>query len=128
MKVGYSNKLNKIILIGILIAALVMSSGCSDNSTSEENSEVSAPAEASGVADADEAAESAEIALTDGFGREVNIPGNAERLVCSGAGCLRYLVYLEAEDYVVGVDSMEKKENVIEGHRVGQCRRDFRKP
>ena len=65
MKVGHGIKLNKIILVGILIAALVISSGCAE--------------------------------------------------VCSGSGCLRYLVYLQAEDYVVGVDSMEKKVNEIEG-------------
>ncbi|MGB9940322.1 iron ABC transporter substrate-binding protein, partial [Methanosarcina sp.] len=113
MKINYSNKLNKIILIGVLIAALVMTSGCADNSASDEDSEVSAPA--SGVTDANEAAESAELTITDGFGREVTVPGNAERLVCSGSGCLRYLVYLQAEDYVVGVDSMETKVNEIEG-------------
>ncbi|AYK14760.1 MAG: iron ABC transporter substrate-binding protein [Methanosarcina flavescens] len=115
MKVGHGIKLNKIILVGILIAALVISSGCAEDSTSADNSEVPAPAEASGVADADEGVESAELTLTDGFGRKVTIPGNAERLVCSGSGCLRYLVYLQAEDYVVGVDSMEKKVNEIEG-------------
>jgi len=115
MKLNYSNKLYKIILIGVLIAALVMTSGCADNSASDEDSEVSAPAEASGVTDADEVAESAELTITDGFGREVTVPGNAERFVCSGSGCLRYLVYLQAEDYVVGVDSMETKVNEIEG-------------
>lgn len=116
MKLNYSNKLNKIILIGILIVALVMTSGCTDKSASDEDSEISDPPEASGVADANEVAESAElITLTDGFGREVTIPENAERVVCSGAGCLRYLVYLQAEDYVVGVDSMEIKKNEIEG-------------
>ncbi|MGB9940044.1 iron ABC transporter substrate-binding protein, partial [Methanosarcina sp.] len=113
MKINYSNKLNKIILIGVLIVALVMTSGCADNSASNEDSEVSAPA--SGVTDANEAAESAELTITDGFGREVTIPGNAERFVCSGAGCLRYLVYLHGEDYIVGVDSIEKQENEVEG-------------
>ena len=115
MKLNYSNKLNKIILIGILIVALVMTSGCTDKSASDEDSEISGPAEASGVADADQVAEPAGITITDGFGREVTIPGNAEKFVCSGAGCLRYLAYLQAEDYIVGVDGMEKKKNEIEG-------------
>ncbi|HHV23783.1 MAG TPA: iron ABC transporter substrate-binding protein [Methanosarcina sp.] len=117
MELNYSNKLksNKFILIGILIAALVMASGCADKSASDGNSEVSAPAEASGVSGADEAAGSSEFTLTDGVGREIAIPGNAERFVCSGAGCLRYLIYLQAEDNIVGVDSIEKKENEIEG-------------
>lgn len=115
MKLCHSNKLNKIILIGVLIAALVMTSGCTDKSASNKNPEVSAPAEASGVVDADKAAESGKITLTDGFGREVTIPENLERVVCSGAGCLRYLVYLQAQDYVVGVDSIEKEKSEIEG-------------
>ena len=46
MKVGHGIKLNKIILVGILIAALVISSGCAEDSTSADNSEVPAPAEA----------------------------------------------------------------------------------
>ncbi len=115
MKLNHSNKLNKIILLGLLLAMLVITSGCAEKSASDKNSEVSAPAEDSGVANTGEAAESAGITLTDGLGREVTIPENAEKVVCSGAGCLRYLVYLQAQDYVVGVDSMEKKKNEIEG-------------
>ncbi len=67
MKVGYSIKLNKIILVGILIAALVISSGCAEDSTSADNSEVPAPAEASGAVDANEGVESAELTLTVGL-------------------------------------------------------------
>ena len=59
--------------------------------------------------------ESPEITITDGLGRNVTIPENVEKVVCSGAGCLRYLVYLQAQDYVVGVDSLEKTKNEIEG-------------
>lgn len=115
MKLIYSNKLSKILLIGVLIFALVVTSGCADKSTSDKNKEVSAPTEVSGVTDAEKAAGSEELTITDGFGREVTIPENVESVVCSGAGCLRYLVYLQAQDYVVGVDSMEKKENKNEG-------------
>src|SRR5574344_465412 len=113
MKYNYSNKLCKVILIGILIAALIVTSGCANKSTSGDNG--SSPSETSGVSDADKAAESGALTLTDGFGREVTIPENVEQVVCSGAGCLRYLVYLQAQDDVVGVDSMEKKENKNEG-------------
>jgi iron complex transport system substrate-binding protein len=115
MKLDHSNKLNKIILIGLLLAVLVMTSGCAEKSASDNNSEVSAPAEDSGVAKTGEAAEPAGITLTDGLGREATIPENAEKVVCSGAGCLRYLVYLQAQSFIVGVDSMEKKRNEIEG-------------
>ncbi|AKB52118.1 Iron(III) dicitrate-binding protein [Methanosarcina barkeri str. Wiesmoor] len=115
MKLNYGNNIYKITFIGLLIAALVVASGCADKSSSDKNQEGSASSEASGVSGADKAAESGESTITDGFGREVTIPENAERVVCSGAGCLRYLVYLQAQEYVVGVDSMEKKENKNEG-------------
>lgn len=49
------------------------------------------------------------------FGRNVTIPENIDRVVCSGGGCLRYLVYLQAQNYVVGVDSIEKEKREIEG-------------
>ncbi|MCC4767294.1 ABC transporter substrate-binding protein [Methanosarcina sp. DH1] len=113
MKFNYSNKVSKVILIGILIAALIVTSGCANKSTSSDNG--SSPSETSGVSDADKAAESGELTLTDGFGREVTIPESVERVVCSGAGCLRYLVYLQAQDDVVGVDSLEKEESAFEG-------------
>lgn len=56
-----------------------------------------------------------ELTLTDGFGRSVTVPSPPESVVCSGSGCLRYLVYLGGQDLVVGVDSIEKKDQVIEG-------------
>ena len=114
MKIYNSNKLNKIVLIGVLIAALIITSGCTEKS-SVEDSKVSAPEDSSGIANTDEVTEPAGITITDGFGRKVTIPENTERVVCSGAGCLRYLVYLQAQDRVVGVDSLEKKEGEVEG-------------
>ena len=45
--------------------------------------------------------------ITDGYGRTVTIPVHPDRVICSGAGCLRYIVYLGAQDRIVGVDSME---------------------
>ncbi len=118
MKFDRGNNLYKIIFIGVLIAALVVASGCADKSASDKNQEGSSPSEASeasGASGADKAAESGELTLTDGFGREVTIPESVEQVVCSGAGCLRYLVYLQAQDYVVGVDSIEKEKSEVEG-------------
>jgi iron complex transport system substrate-binding protein len=115
MKFDCGNNLYKIIFIGVLIAALVAASGCADKSASDKNQEGSSPSEASGASGADKAAESGELTLTDGFGREVTIPESVEHVVCSGAGCLRYLVYLQAQDYVVGVDSIEKEKSEFEG-------------
>lgn len=46
--------------------------------------------------------------ITDMLGRDVTIPGEVDRLICSGSGCLRLLVYLQGQDRIVGVDSAEK--------------------
>ncbi len=54
-------------------------------------------------------------AITDGFGRTVTVPSSPESVVCSGSGCLRYLVYLQGQDLVTGVEDNEKKESTIEG-------------
>jgi iron complex transport system substrate-binding protein len=53
--------------------------------------------------------------ITDGLGRTVAIPSNPDKIVCSGSGCLRYIVYLGAQDKVAGVDSIEKKAQAPEG-------------
>lgn len=55
------------------------------------------------------------IAITDGFGRSVDLPSPPQSVVCSGSGCLRYLVYLQAQDLAVGVDDQEKKDQPMEG-------------
>lgn len=116
MKRLSSNKMNKIIFIGVLIVALIATSGCSSKSTSVEDGEGVLPAESAGVTpNTGELTEAAGITITDGFGRNVTIPKNVESVVCSGSGSLRYLVYLQAQDLVVGVDSLEKKESEIEG-------------
>jgi iron complex transport system substrate-binding protein len=46
--------------------------------------------------------------ITDSLGRDVRVPVQVDRVICSGSGCLRLLVYLHADDRVVGVDSAEK--------------------
>jgi iron complex transport system substrate-binding protein len=115
MKILTSIKLNKIMFIGLLIAVLLASSGCTEKAETTENAENVTPAESSETTMNSGLEESAGITITDGFEREVAVPENTEKVVCSGAGCLRYLVYLQGQDYVVGVDSMETKENEIEG-------------
>jgi iron complex transport system substrate-binding protein len=55
------------------------------------------------------------VTITDGFGRVVTVPAHPERVICSGSGCLRYIVYLGAQDKVVGVDSIEKQAQPQEG-------------
>lgn len=45
--------------------------------------------------------------ITDSYGREVSIPEHPNHVVCSGAGALRYLTYLNKEDTIAGIDAMD---------------------
>ncbi len=47
------------------------------------------------------------VTVTDAMGREVEVPADPERVICSGPGCLRLLCYLQAQDRVVAVDDNE---------------------
>jgi iron complex transport system substrate-binding protein len=51
--------------------------------------------------------------ITDALGRTVFIPGEVNHIICSGAGCLRYLTYLNATDKVVGIDMFEQNNRPI---------------
>jgi iron complex transport system substrate-binding protein len=84
-------------LIGVVLA-LALSAGCTGTDVT--------PTTPSGPS---------ELTVTDGFGRTVTVPSPPESVVCSGSGCLRYQVYLGGQDLVVGVDSIEKKDQAIEG-------------
>jgi len=55
------------------------------------------------------------VTVTDGLGRTATVPASPESVVCSGGGCLRYLVYLQGQDLVTGVDDIEKRESAVEG-------------
>jgi iron complex transport system substrate-binding protein len=54
------------------------------------------------------------IVVEDGMGRTIQVPENPQHVICSGAGCLRLLVYLEAADRIVAVDDMEKSRPMFE--------------
>lgn len=49
-------------------------------------------------------------AITDARGEILELAEPPGHVICSGAGCLRLLVYLQAQDRVVAVDSMERRE------------------
>jgi iron complex transport system substrate-binding protein len=53
------------------------------------------------------------IKIVDAIGREVEVPKNVNRIICSGTGCLRLIVYLNATDKVVGIEGFEKKRGVV---------------
>lgn len=86
-----------------LVAGLAFLAGCTATTGQEEKkaTETSAAVKT--------------LTLTDGFSRQVTIPFPPQKVVCSGSGCLRYLVYLGGQDLVAGVDDIEKKNQTIEG-------------
>jgi len=47
--------------------------------------------------------------VTDMLGRNVEIPEKVEKIVAIGPGALRLVVYMQAEDMLVGVENMEKR-------------------
>lgn len=54
-------------------------------------------------------ASAAEMTVTDVLGRSVTVPASPERIIASGSGALRLIVYLQAQDRVVAVDSAERR-------------------
>ncbi len=48
------------------------------------------------------------ITITDMANRTISVVHNPERIVCIGPGALRLIVYLQAQEKVVGVEDMEK--------------------
>lgn len=47
--------------------------------------------------------------ITDGAGREVEIPGTVASIVCVNVGALRYTCYMGAQSLVAGVEDYEQK-------------------
>ena len=94
------------LIIPVVLAGLVLTmlafSGCTGSS--ESNSATMGDETKGGT-----------VTIIDGFDRTVTVPASVDRVVCSGSGCLRYLVYLEGENLAIGVDDIETKGQVIEG-------------
>jgi iron complex transport system substrate-binding protein len=91
------------IIVAAFFVAMIAVAGCTGSSSPVPQTPAVTPAQSS------------EITVTDGFGRNVTVTSPPESVVCSGSGCLRYLVYLGGQDRVVGVDSIEKEDQAIEG-------------
>ncbi|AFK22422.1 iron ABC transporter substrate-binding protein [Pyrococcus sp. ST04] len=51
------------------------------------------------------------VKIKDMLGREVDVPTKVSRIVAAGPGCLRLIVYLNATNFVVGVEDFEKRFN-----------------
>lgn len=50
----------------------------------------------------------------DATDRDVAIPDSVNHVICSGAGCLRLLTYLQAQDMAVAVDDLESRRRTFD--------------
>lgn len=66
------------------------------------------------------------ITVADSLGRRVSVPESPGHVICSGAGCLRLLTYLEAEDRTVAVDSLEKRDVQVDPRPYAMANPEFR--
>jgi len=85
--------LKKIGVLSALISLMIALSfsGCVDN-TAESSGEITKTVE-----------------IVDMVGRTVEVPTDIQRIVCSGPGCLRLVTYVQAQDRLVGVESIEQE-------------------
>lgn len=67
------------------------------------------------------------VTVTDGVGRQVTLPANPERVICSGPGCLRYLTYMQAQDRIVAVDDMEARRKTFDAKPYAMANPQFKK-
>ena len=102
---------NKLYLIPFLIALIMVSafvSGCVDDDVTSQSIQAQEETETGPEI----------ITVTDSVGRTVEVPKDPDAVICSGGGALRYLTYLEAQDKIVAVDSMEYKVSVGKAYAV----------
>jgi len=90
----------------VMLCVLVLCSGCIGT---EDDQEVGAQIPGPSINEIEQSAiERAKYPVVDALGRTVFIPNEISSVICSGAGCLRYLAYLNAADMVVGIETFEK--------------------
>lgn len=65
--------------------------------------------------------------VTDASGIQHTIPEKVDKVICSGPGCLRLLTYLQAEDLIVGVDSIETRHNNFDARPYALANPQFKK-
>ncbi len=63
---------------------------------------------------------------TDALGRSLELAEPAARALCSGAGCLRLLTYLQAQDRIVAVDSIERRGSPLDARPYAIANPQFR--
>jgi len=65
--------------------------------------------------------------IRDATDRIVTIPANVNHIICSGSGSLRLVTYLAAQDLVVGVDDIEKREQLFDARPYALANPQFKK-
>ena len=71
---------------------------------------------------------SAELrAIDDGSGRTIEVPEKVSQVICSGAGCLRLLTYLQAQDMAVAVDDIESRKRSFDARPYALANPQFKK-
>lgn len=65
--------------------------------------------------------------VTDAAGRQHSVPNDIQHIICSGAGCLRLVTYLQAQDRVVGVDDIEARKNKFDARPYALANPNFKK-
>ena len=97
---NHNNKLFSATILAVFLIFILTCAGCIDNSKSNSG---------------DISKSSDTVTVVDNFGRSAVVPADVKSVLCSGSGCMRYLVYLQSQDLAVGVDSIEKEWREIEG-------------
>lgn len=65
--------------------------------------------------------------ITDSNLRIVSIPEKIDRIICSGPGSLRLITYFGAQDLVVAVDDIEKRQNKFDARPYSLANPQFKK-
>ncbi len=65
--------------------------------------------------------------VTDVTSKTVQLPDSIDHVICSGAGCLRLLTYLQAQERIVGVDSIETRRRQFDARPYALANPQFKK-
>ncbi|MDA3895719.1 MAG: iron ABC transporter substrate-binding protein [Desulfobacteraceae bacterium] len=64
--------------------------------------------------------------ITDAMGNVFKVAAPVDHMICSGPGCLRLTTYLEAQDKVIAVDDMEKRETATDPRPYAMANPEFK--
>ena len=106
----------KILTCLLAFCMLAGAAGCGQRAADETDKTDKTASEGAGEAALGTEANAGTRLLTDGAGREVEVPESVESIVCLNVGALRYTCYLQAQDLVVGVEDYEKEQSISRGY------------